>query len=220
MTALYWNCRVLENSYIVNVLRNIMQRWDPSIVFLLETKLNKKGMEKARDKAGFVYGLIPKSERSGGIAMLQKKDINLEIKGYVGNYIDVIVINSISGFKWRITSLHGHPETHRRKETQEQLRYLKRKFQLPCICFGDFNEILSANEKLGGVRKPQRQIDEFRDAINYCEFRDLGYPGPDYTWCNKQVGASRVYLRLDRVFANQDWIDHFKEARVHQRQRN
>ena len=75
-------------------------------------------MEKAKDKAGFVYGLIvPKSERTRGIAMLWKKDINMEIKGYAGNYIGAIVIDSISRFKWRITSLYGHPETHRIKET-------------------------------------------------------------------------------------------------------
>ena len=49
--------------------------------------------------------------------MLWKKDINMEIKGYAGNYIDAIVIDSISRFKWRITSLYGHPETHRIKET-------------------------------------------------------------------------------------------------------
>ena len=92
---------------------------------------------------------------------------------------------------------------------------MKRNFQLPWICFGDFNEILSTNEKLGGVRRPRRQIDEFRDVVNYCEFRDLRYTGPDYTWCNMQEGVSRVYLRLDQVFANQDWIEQFKEARVH-----
>lgn len=65
-----------------------------------KTKLNKKGMEKARDRAGFVCGLIvPKSEWSEGIAILWKKGINLEIKGYAGNYIDAIVIDSISGVK-------------------------------------------------------------------------------------------------------------------------
>lgn len=57
-------------------------------------------MERAKARAGFVYGLVvPKSNRSGGLAMLWKKEINLDIMGYAGNYIDAIVTESISGLK-------------------------------------------------------------------------------------------------------------------------
>jgi len=169
----------------VKALRKLVQRWDPNIVFLMETKLNKKGMEKVKGRAGFIDGLIiPKSDRSGGLAMLWKKDFKLEIMGYARNYIDAIVVESHSGFKWRITGFYGHPETHRRKESWEQLKALNRKFQLPWICFGDFNEILSTGEKIGGARRPQKQIDDFVAALDCYGLRDLGYTGPDYTWCN------------------------------------
>ena len=57
----------------MKALRELVQRWDPNIVFLMETKLNKKGMEKVKGRAGFIDGLIiPKSDRSGGLAMLWK----------------------------------------------------------------------------------------------------------------------------------------------------
>ena len=80
------------------------------------------------------------------------------------------------------------------------------------MCFGDFNEVLSMIEKMGGMQRPQRHIDEFRATINECGFKDLGYNGPNYTWCNMQEGERRMYLRLDPDFATLDWIDHFKEA--------
>ncbi|XP_075655017.1 uncharacterized protein LOC142625210 [Castanea sativa] len=173
-------------------------------------------MEKIKGKAGFSNGLIiPKSDKSGGLAILWKKDIKLEIVGYVGNYIDAMVVESQSGFKWRITRFYGHPEMHRRKESWEQLRALHRKSQLPWICFGDFNEISSAREKFGGARRPQKQIDDFVATIDECGFRDLGFLGPDYTWCNMREGDDRTYLRLDRALATIGWIDYFKDARVH-----
>ncbi|XP_075645099.1 uncharacterized protein LOC142616097 [Castanea sativa] len=169
MIALGWNCRGLGNLRSVRALREIVQRWDPNIVFLSEMKLNKKGMEKIKGKVGFSNGLIiPKSDKSGGLAMLWKKDIKLD-------YIDAMVMESQSGFKWRITGFYGHPETHRRKESWEQLRVLHRKSQLPWICFGDFNEISSAREELGGARRPQKQIDNFVAVIDECGFRDLGF---------------------------------------------
>nr|POF12336.1 hypothetical protein CFP56_66754 [Quercus suber] len=73
-------------------------------------------MEKVKDRTGFIHGLIvPRSERSEGLAMLWKKDINLEIMEYVGNFIDAIVVEFSSGIRWRIIGFYRHPETHRRK---------------------------------------------------------------------------------------------------------
>ena len=75
-------------------------------------------MEKENEKVGFAYGLIvPSLGRSGGIALLWKKDISVEVQGYFDNYIDAIVIDPSSSFKWRITGFYGHPKTHRRKES-------------------------------------------------------------------------------------------------------
>lgn len=68
---------------------------------------------------------------------------------------------------------------------------------------------------MGGARRPQRQMDDFREAINCCQFKDLGYCGLDFTWSNMQEGVHRMYLRLDHALATQEWIDHFKDMRVH-----
>ena len=49
-----------------------------------------------------------------------------------------------------ITGFYGNPETHRRQDSWDELVALNRKFQLPWLCYGDFNEILSREEKMGG----------------------------------------------------------------------
>jgi len=58
-------------------------------------------------------------------------------------------------------------------------------------------------------------MDGFREAVNLCGFQDLGYFGPKFTWCNLQEGSNRVYPRLDKAFANSDWLNLFKDVRVH-----
>ncbi|XP_023912817.1 uncharacterized protein LOC112024413 [Quercus suber] len=58
-------------------------------------------------------------------------------------------------------------------------------------------------------------MDDFREAIDYCRFMDLGFCGPEFTWCNMQEGRQRMYLRLDRALVTQEWIDHYKNMRVH-----
>ena len=216
MRAISWNCRGLGNPQSVRALREMVQCWDPNIVFLMETKLKLSAMKRAKEKGGFVFGLIvPKAKNCRGLAMLWKKEIKLEIMGYYGNFIDAIVTDEHSGCKWRITGFYGHPETHRRKESWEQLKGLNRKFQLPWLCLGDFNEILSMSEKWGGGLRPQKQIEDFKSAVDVYSFKDLGYIGPKFTWCNMQEGEDRIYVRLDRALAMQTWIGIHEEARVH-----
>ena len=197
------------------MLGNLVQRRDPKIVFLLETKIKKKAMEKIN----FINGLIvPRKGKGGGLAMLWKREVDLEIMGYSRNFIDAIIIEQGSGFKWRIIGFYGNPKAHRRKESWEELVALNRKFQLLWLCYGDFNEILSGEEKMGGGGEgapiSQRQMDSFREVVNACGFRDLGYSGPDFTWCNMQEGENYVYLRLDRAFATNYWINYFNGIKV------
>ena len=177
---------------------------------------NKKECNgKVMEKIKFVNGLVVPSEgRSGGLAMLWKREVQLEIMGYSRNHIDAIVTEQVSGYRWRITGFYGHPKTHKRNESWDELVALNRKFKLPWLCFGDFNEILSMSEKLGGAMRSQKQMKGFREVVNFCGFKDLGYSGRDFTWCNMQEGDSRVYLRLDRAFAMDDWIYQFNGVRV------
>ena len=62
----------------------------------------------------------------------------------------------------------------------------------------DFNEILFANEKLGWLDRPKRQMQGFKDALDYGALKDLGYTGFPYTWCNRRPGAQNTWIRLDR----------------------
>lgn len=58
-------------------------------------------------------------------------------------------------------------------------------------------------------------MDGFCNVINSYGFKDLGYSGPDYTSCNMQEGARRVFVRIDRALATCDWIEKFGEVKVH-----
>ena len=150
MIALGWNCRGLGNLWSVRVLGELVQWWNSKIVFLSETKIRKKAMENLMEKINFVNGLIvPRRGRGGGLALLGKREIDLEIMGYSRSFIDAIITKQDSGFKWRITGFYGNPETYRRKESWEELKVLYRKFNLLWLCYCDFNEILSGKEKLG-----------------------------------------------------------------------
>ena len=176
MNSLSWNCRGLGNPRLVKALHDMVRRWKPQIVFLMETKSKIKRMERIKNRIGFANGLIvPSRGRSGGMAMFWIQEVNLDINSYSGNHIDAIVREIDGNFLWRITGFYGHPETHHRYESWRLLAFLHSQFQLPWLCLGDFNEILSISEKEGGVTPSQQQMEGFRNVVNFCEFVDLGY---------------------------------------------
>ena len=80
MRALGWNCRGLGNPQLVHVLRTIVQQWDPDFVFLSEKKPRKWSMERKKMSIGFANGLvIPSHGRSGGLALLWRKEIRVRL---------------------------------------------------------------------------------------------------------------------------------------------
>ena len=139
----------------------------------------------------------------------------MEVKSYTKFHIDAVISEASSDYRWRITSFYGHPETHKRYESWHLLAFLNNQLQLPWLCLGDFNEILSMNENFGGANRPQQRMDGFREIVNYCGFHDLGYCGPDYTWSNMQEGENRICLRLDRALATLEWSARFERMKVY-----
>ena len=152
MNSLCWNYWGIGNPWTIFALRDYVQRWNPRLVFLLETKSKSRRMEKIKFKLGFTNGLYVQSRgRSGGLALLWSSDTNLEIKSYSNHHIDAIITEADNGLSWRFTGFYGYLETHLREESWKLLFYLNSQFNLPWFCYGDFNEILSMIEKSGGV---------------------------------------------------------------------
>ena len=99
MRVLGWNCQGLGNPRSVRALRSLMQQWDSDFVFLSETKLKKNSIDKKKGSVCFINGLVvPSHGRSGGLALLWRKDISVDVQSYSNRHIDAIVTEG-SGFK-------------------------------------------------------------------------------------------------------------------------
>ncbi|GAU22321.1 hypothetical protein TSUD_106490 [Trifolium subterraneum] len=71
---------------------------------------------------------------------------------------------------------------------------------------GDFNDIVYAKEKRGGVIASIRRCSKFRERVNACNLIDMGVMGPKFTWRGPIYhGGQRIYERLDRALCNEKW---------------
>ncbi|KAM6554157.1 hypothetical protein CsatB_014919 [Cannabis sativa] len=76
---------------------------------------------------------------------------------------------------------------------------------------GDFNEILSKEERIGH-RVKSNPDDHFLNCVNQCQLKDVKFSGNFFTWSNKQHGEDRIYFKIDRILANQSWLNAYENA--------
>jgi hypothetical protein len=205
-----WNFRGLGNRPTVRGLRELQRREVPDILFLSETKLDEKRMEKFRWMLGMPHMIVQKCEgQSGGLAMLWKRGIDVELRWKGRMHIDVNITET-DGFKWGLTGIYGEQRQDKQEETWRLLRTLHHQSDLPWLCIGDFNEIMFSFEKQGGIPRPQICMDRFRDALNFCNLNDLGFEGDIFTWRNNNFRVDGyIRERLDRAVANPSWCARF-----------
>lgn len=147
-------------------------------MFLMETKLCSSKMEIIRTKVGFDNMFtVDCSGRSGGLALLWKKELNLTIVNHSRNFIDATINSVSSSSLWRYTGFYGCPERHRHVESWDLLKQLSLNNSLPWILMGDFNDLLSHGEKLGGAPHPNWLIQGFQETVNFSGLFDLTFKG-------------------------------------------
>jgi endonuclease/exonuclease/phosphatase family metal-dependent hydrolase len=151
----------------------------------------------------------PTTTRSGGVMLLWKRGINIQLMFSHPNYIDVSVQESLDKV-WRLTGVYGEPRWDDKYKTWERIRELHAQSNLPWVLIGDFNEILYSHEKEGGNPRPQIYMQALRDVLEDCNLSDLRFSGEPFTW-----RRGRIRERLDRGLANNAWRTLHPEASVH-----
>ncbi|KAL0431154.1 UNVERIFIED_CONTAM: hypothetical protein Sradi_0741400 [Sesamum radiatum] len=101
------------------------------------------------------------ARKSGGFMLLWRKDLNVTLQSFSPHHIDITVAE-VGNDSWRFTKFYGHPEVAKSKESWNLLRKLSKQSVRPWLCTGDFNEIISKEEKQGQLVHPEWQVEAFR----------------------------------------------------------
>jgi len=115
----------------------------------------------------------------------------------------------------KINGFYGELDTTRRHEAWIKLRALNSQPGKPWLCYGDFNEIIRQDEKLGSARRPYNQMQQFREVIDECGFMDLGFESSKYMWSKHFKNGVSIWERLDRCLVNNSWFMKFGGSRLY-----
>ncbi|CAJ2669983.1 unnamed protein product [Trifolium pratense] len=214
MSIISWNCRGLGNLSAVPKFKFLLRYYKPDIIFLCETLVHKNKIDELRYLLGFENCFaVDREGQGGGLALLWRSSIQCNITNFSSNHINVEITDTQRGM-WRLTGFYGYPEGARRRDSWNFIRRLAQDSHLPWCIIGDFNDILSVNEKKGRNERPNWLIDGFRKAIIDAGLSDVHMEGYPFTWF-KSLGTPRaVEEKLDRALANGSWFQMFPYAKV------
>jgi hypothetical protein len=133
--------------------------------------------------------------------MFWKNNISFTILPYSQYPIDA-VLSEVGKDPWRVTGVSREAETSEQFKTWDMLKFIRSSSPLPCVCLGNFNEVLYQHEHVGVQERSLAQIAGFCEAIDVCGLHDLGYIGPNWTYEKKVVGVSYCRVRLDWALAS------------------
>lgn len=101
-------------------------------------------------------------------------------------------------------AIYARPRYPERKLLWENLSTIVASHSFPWILVGDFNKVLTGEDKLGGSAINIHRALKFKECLDKCRMIDLGFFGLRYTWSNRRPLTHLIQERIDRVFVTLD----------------
>ncbi|KAI0524659.1 hypothetical protein KFK09_004037 [Dendrobium nobile] len=146
--------------------------------------------------------MVPAGGLSGGLLILWRKDLAVFSVLETSSQLVVGKLEVIGKGSWIIASVYGSTDAQERKLLWENLEK-HCSVDLPLVVGGDFNCILSQEEKRGGRKFSMSQgSKEFQQFLINSDLHEVKASGPRFTWCNSKSGSARIFEKLDRCLIN------------------
>ncbi|XP_026428564.1 uncharacterized protein LOC113324456 [Papaver somniferum] len=117
----------------------------------------------------------------------------------------IIKNNSVEVGNVLVSGVHAHVKMVQRRFIWSEIQLIS-DLKRPWLVIGDFNAILTMDEKVGGNSLSRRSMLDFSDCVNACELLQVPKVGLDFNWSNYQHGLKRLLCNLDRAMFNMEWL--------------
>lgn len=199
--TLCWNARGVGNRSTSTHLKQLCSDHKIDIAVIIEPKIQAAKLESLSRYWGF-ENYLHGSDTNNHIWICWTDNILLEDPTWTNQQVTVNVSHINFQSKICMSFVHASCVLNDR---QVLWNYLTEKYgdmETPWLLLGDFNAILSWDEKQGGNRDDPNSMMAFNNFVNRNALIDAGFVGNEFTWCNNQNGSNRIWERLDRAILN------------------
>ncbi|XP_074350532.1 uncharacterized protein LOC141689907 [Apium graveolens] len=196
MAIVSWNARGLNGGEALRQTKLLVKYHKLDLLLLMETKLAEDLRFQELDLVG------------RGLMVMWKDNIEVTYLTTSSNHFSCFLRLENQPRAWQFCGFYGEPKVANRHYTWDLLLKLKSVATGPWMAMGDFNEILSQEDKEGGGVKSEAQIEAFWVSVEVCALQPLDFRGDHFTWIRKMDEGS-IKERLDWVMVNEEWLEWF-----------
>ncbi|XP_021767614.1 uncharacterized protein LOC110732003 [Chenopodium quinoa] len=190
-------------------VRKLLSDQKCDFLCLIETKAKQHNFVKIQKKFGVAWPWFANYANSPGgrIWIGWKVDLlNLTVLSSQEQLVHCLLTTKDLQTQIFITFVYGLHTVQDRLPLWAGLRQLTG-FSGAWLCVGDFNSILSCEDRINGAMVTNYETKDFQNLIDDLALSEIKSKGSFFSWCNKAHNGSRTYSRIDRGIVNQDWID-------------
>nr|CAD1835673.1 unnamed protein product [Ananas comosus var. bracteatus] len=204
---LSWNVRGLNDQSKCTVVRCFIRFSKVSVVCLQETKLPSISPGKFRSFCGFhlqEFRTLDAVGTRGGLLTAWNIYLFDCVQHWNGSHtLNVLLQRKSDRNLFLITNVYGPTGSSNKASFFLELRHIANLSRGLWAALGDFNVLLSLNDK-NGLPSNTADILAFREAVSDAGLIDLPIMNKSFTWSNGR--RSPTLERLDRVLISQDWL--------------
>ena len=208
-----WNVRGVNNLNKRNVIRNFIRSQRVDLVCLQETKLQNLSSADARSLGvGRLaeWRAVEAEGTAGGILVFWDTSKLELLEAEIGHFSVTCMFKNVEdGFLWAFTGVYGPVKRCKRELFWEELGSVKGLWEGPWCIGGDFNMVLSPNDRILDCRL-SHSMRRFNEVLNELGLRDLPLQGGPFTW--RGGHNNQRMSRLDRFLVTTDWENQFSNV--------
>ncbi|XP_059315426.1 uncharacterized protein LOC132066044 [Lycium ferocissimum] len=202
--ALFWNIRSVNTQKSFERLIDLKRRHHYSIIGLMEPFQDPIAIEEYRRKLGYQNCKV---NCSGKIWIFWTDEWLGVVISESEQQVTLQLTHSSLNQSVLVSVVYAKCARDEREELWEAMVELANQHDLPWIIGGDFNVIVSDEEKQGGLPVSSNETLDFSTCIQSCGLIDVGFTGSKFTWWNGRTEEECIFKRLDRILVNQQVLD-------------
>lgn len=186
LNFILWNARGANSAIFQRRCEALVKAPKPALLVHLETKMaDHKNITDALKFDAFVQS--PAEGMPGGIVVMWKDDlVRLDNISETSQGIHVKIKVCPFNFSWFFIIVYASPDLQKCTMLWRNLIDWSRSCNAEWLVAGDSNEVLYANEKLGGTTINRTRVKLFWNCLQNSRLVDLGFKGQKFTWTNKR----------------------------------
>ncbi|GFS32294.1 hypothetical protein Acr_00g0021820 [Actinidia rufa] len=208
-----WNIRGLNSPLKQNGVLKHLRKAKPAIIGLIETKLNKQSLDSFAKNKLWNWKMVDNfcHHPNGRILVIWNEElVALDTLETSDQAIHSQATCKSSGITFSISFIYAFNSSAGRRSLWENLCRFSSAHHNPWILLGDFNNVLSIEERANGQPVTMSEIREFKDCCYDLGLSDLRSSGALFTWTN-----NTVWCKLDRAMVNNEWTQRGIVAQAH-----